>query len=53
MIEQNSSNRYFHKKVPGDKFTPCALAIKLEARCLLESSVPVRRSFPLLYPAGR
>ncbi len=38
MTEQNSSNRYFHKKVPGDKFTPCALSIKLEARCLLESS---------------
>jgi len=31
-------NRYFLKRVPGDKFTPCALAIKLEAKCLLESS---------------
>ncbi|MDC7231844.1 MAG: chorismate-binding protein [Spirochaetales bacterium] len=31
-------NRYYRIKVPGDKFTPCALAIKLNARCLLESS---------------
>lgn len=30
--------RYYRIKVPGDKFTPCALAIKLNAKCLLESS---------------
>ncbi|MDA3958494.1 anthranilate synthase component I family protein [Oceanispirochaeta sp.] len=33
-----SNNRYYRIKVPGDKFTPCALAIKLKAKCLLESS---------------
>lgn len=32
------NKRYYRIKVPGDKFTPCALAIKLNARCLLESS---------------
>lgn len=29
---------YYRIKVAGDKFTPCALAIKLNAKCLLESS---------------
>lgn len=38
MSEQKNSLSYYQKKVPGDKFTPCALAIKLEAKCLLESS---------------
>ena len=32
------NKRYYRIKVPGDKFTPCALAIKLNAKCLLESS---------------
>ncbi len=36
-MSQKSMN-YYRIKVPGDKFTPCALAIKLDARCLLESS---------------
>jgi anthranilate synthase component 1 len=31
-------DKYCRIKFPGDKFTPCGLAIKLEARCLLESS---------------
>ncbi len=32
------NKNYYRIKVPGDKFTPCALAIKLGAKCLLESS---------------
>ena len=31
-------DKYYRIKFPGDKFTPCGLAIKLEAKCLLESS---------------
>ncbi len=38
MSFQTGTQNYYKKKVPGDKFTPCALAIKLEAKCLLESS---------------
>ncbi len=38
MSSKTGSQNYYKKKVPGDKFTPCALAIKLEAKCLLESS---------------
>ncbi|QEN07112.1 anthranilate synthase component I [Oceanispirochaeta crateris] len=34
----DKNKRYYSIKVPGDKFTPCALAIKLNAKCLLESS---------------
>lgn len=38
MTRTKQPRRSFLKTVPGDKFTPCALAIKLGAKCLLESS---------------